>query len=230
MTGLEATFTIASVAMRRLRRGRALWVGALAAALPIAFAGVVREQRDTGVARPDDVFGFVQLVLSVLPALFVASSIGEDIEDRTTAYLWSRPIPRWSVLAGKLVATVPAIWVLSLASWCLASLVGGIELTAASCAALLLGGTALSIVAAAIATLVPRHAMALTVCYMLFFDLPLGIMPAAIKYLSITHHDRSLADLLGNADDAPSSALIGITVIAGIWGLVGLWRIRRLEA
>jgi ABC-2 type transport system permease protein len=230
VSGLDATLTIAAVAVRRMVRGRALWVGALAAILPIVFAAVVREQRATGIAPPEDVFGFVQLVLAVLVALFVASSIGEEIEDRTTTYLWSRPIPRWSVLVGKLVASVPVIWTLSIASWFFASLAGGTPPGAASFAALLLGGAALSIIAAAIATLVPRHAMALTICYMLFFDFPLGVIPATIKYLSITQLDRTLADVAGHAEDAPGPAAIGIAVIAGIWAIVGLWRIRRLEA
>ncbi|MBA2539549.1 MAG: ABC transporter permease [Deltaproteobacteria bacterium] len=227
---MSPTRTIAAVALRRMLRGRALWVGAIISTLPIGFAALTSAGRDSGIAEPGDVFGFVQLMLAVLPALFVASSIGEDIEDRTITYLWSRPIPRWSVLVGKLIATVPVIWLLSIASWCLASLAGGGQPTLESCLALALGGAALSIIAATIATLAPRYGMALTVCYMLFFDLPLGVMPAAIRYLSITQHDRTIADLSGLAEDSASSAAIGVVVIAGVWALIGLWRIRRLEA
>jgi len=222
--------TIAAVAVRRMLRGRALWVGAIIATLPIGYAALTAAKAESGQAGAAKVFAFVQLMLAVLPALFVASSIGEDIEDRTITYLWSRPIPRWSVLVGKLIATVPVIWLLSIASWCLAILAGGQEPTAESCLALLLGGTALSIIAAAIATLAPRYAMALTVVYMLFFDLPLGVMPAAIRYLSITHHDRTIADLAANAEDSPTSAAIGVIVIGAVWAVIALWRIRRVEA
>jgi ABC-type transport system involved in multi-copper enzyme maturation permease subunit len=231
---LSPTLTIASVALRRMVRGRALWVGAIISTLPIGFAALTSARRDTGIAEPGDVFGFVQLMLAVLPALFVASSIGEDIEDRTITYLWSRQIPRWSVLVGKLIATVPVIWLLSIASWCLASLAGGNQPSLESCLALALGGATLSIIAATIATLAPRYGMALTVCYMLFFDLPLGVMPAAIKYLSITQHDRTIANFKTLAEDgsvsSASSAVIGVVVIGAVWGLIGLWRIRRLEA
>jgi ABC-type transport system involved in multi-copper enzyme maturation permease subunit len=227
---MSATITIASVAVRRMLRGRALWVGAIVALLPIGYAALTAAKQESGHASADSVFAFVQLMLAVLPALFVASSIGEDIEDRTITYLWSRPIPRWSILVGKLIATVPVIWVFSIASWCAASLAGGLEPTPESCLALLLGGTSLSIIAAAIATLAPRYAMALTVVYMLFLDLPLGVMPAAIRYLSITHHDRTIADLAANAEDSPTSAAIGVVAIGAVWGLVALWRIRRVEA
>lgn len=223
--------TIARVTVKRLIRGRALWVGAVIALLPSGYAGLTAARRDEGIADPLSVFGFVQLVLAVLPALFVASSIGDDIEDRSITYLWSRPIPRWSVAVGKLIAAVPVIWMFSIASWCLAIVAGAGEPTSASIGALVIVGTALSIIAAAIATLAPRYGMALTVVYMLFFDLPLGVMPATLKNLSITEHGRSIANLKP-VEDALSApvACVGIAIIAGIWAAIGLWRIRRLEA
>lgn len=226
---MSPTSTIAKVTLRRLIRGRALWVGAAIALLPTGFAAFSAQRREQGFAEPYTVFGFVQLVLAVLPALFVASSIGDDIEDRTITYLWSRPIPRWSVPVGKLIAALPIIWVFAVASWCLAVVAGRGSPTAMSIAALLLTGTALSIIAAAIATLAPRYGMALTVVYMLFFDLPLGVMPAAIKNLSITEHGRAIANL-APAEDPVTVAIAGIAVIAAIWAAIGLWRIRRLEA
>jgi ABC-2 type transport system permease protein len=228
---VSPTLTIARVTVRRLIRGRALWVGAMIALLPSGYAALTAAKRQEGFADPLSVFGFVQLVLAVLPALFVASSIGDDIEDRSITYLWSRPIPRWSVAVGKLIAMVPVIWLLSIASWCVAIVAGAGAPTLASIGALVIVGTALSIIAAAIATLAPRYGMALTVVYMLFFDLPLGVMPAAIKNLSITEHGRSIANLKPALDalSAPA-ATVGIAIIAGLWAVIGLWRIRRLEA
>jgi len=222
--------TLAGVSLRRMLRGRALWVAAIVAVMPIGFAAVTASQRELGVADPSDVFGFVQLMLAVLPALLVASPIGEDIEDRAITYLWSRPIPRWSMLVGTLLAAVPVVWVLAIASWCLASLAGGNAPTLESCIALVLGGLALAIVAGAIATLAPRFGMALTIVYMLFFDLPLGVMPAAIHNVSVTEHGRTFADLKGIAETTPAGAALGIAVIAGVWAAIGLWRISRLEA
>lgn len=228
---MSPTATIARVTLRRLLRGRALWVGAAIALLPSGYAAVIAAKRVEGFADPLSVFGFVQLVLAVLPALFVASAIGDDIEDHSITYLWSRPIPRWSVAVGKLLAMIPVIWLLSIASWCVAIVAGGGEPTLASIGALVVVGTALSIIAAAIATLAPRYAMALTVVYMLFFDLPLGVMPAAIRNLSITEHGRSLADLkpVGEALSAPM-ACVGIAIIASLWAAIGLWRTRRPSA
>src|SRR5688572_20755275 len=118
------TRLIAAITLRRLVRGRALWVGGLVAGLPIAFAALLHQSNARATGTIVDVTAFETLVLAVLPALFVASSIGEEIEDRTTTYLWSRPIPRWAVLVGKLCALVPVIIVLVLPSWVLALQVG----------------------------------------------------------------------------------------------------------
>lgn len=230
-SALSTTGTIAALTLRRLVRGRALWVSAVIVALPTAFAAALRSNGRPEHSMIIDVHSFVQLVLSVLPAMFVASSIGEEIEDRTTTYLWSRPVARWTVLAGKLVALAPILCVLGLASW-VAAMTIGVQAapSAASCLGFVLGSIGLSVVAAAIATLVPKHGMALTICYMLFFDLPLGILPASIKNLSVSHHVRTIADILANSDESATNAAIGITVITVVWGVVGLLRIRRLEA
>ncbi|MEO8701612.1 MAG: ABC transporter permease [Kofleriaceae bacterium] len=228
---MSALAVIAALTVRRVLRGRILWASALVALLPVGFAYIIGQRDESAIEVTAKIFAFELLVLAVLPALFVAASMGEEIEDRTTTYLWSRPVPRWAVPAGKLVAMVPMIWVISLASWTLALVVGAGELpSASSYAALLLGSTALSIVAAAIAILVPRHGMALTICYMLFLDLSLGIMPAAIRFVSVTQHARAIAGLADEPTDSPTSAVIGIAAIAAIWAIVGLARIRRLES
>jgi len=229
-SAFTTTRTIAALTLTRLLRGRSLWVGAGIVALPIAFAYLL-QMRGSSESRLPDILAFEQLVLAVLPALFVAASIGEEIEERTMTYLWSRPIPRWAVLAGKLVALVPIICALSVASWYCALLAGPrINASAASCAALVLGAVALSLIAAAIATLAPRYGMALAICYTLFLDLPVGVMPASLKHLSVTFNVRVIADVLGTTTESATSSAVVIAVIAAVWTVVGLFRIRRLEA
>jgi ABC-type transport system involved in multi-copper enzyme maturation permease subunit len=231
---VPATRIIARLTLVRAVRGRVLWISVIVALLPIFFAHVlhaanVQREADT---KATDLFAFEQLALAVLVGLLVASSVGEEIEDRTTTYLWSRPVPRWSVVGGKLVAMVPIVCALAVASWCAAAPAATTPTSLpASCAALVLGSIALSVVAAAIATLVPRYAMALTVCYLLFFDIPLGAMPAAIENVSIMRHSRVIAGIVVDPlESSSTTAVIGIAVVAAIWGGVALWRIRRLEA
>ena len=229
-SGWSTALVIAQLTRVRLFRGRAVWVSVVIAALPIVFASAVRAQGQHSNMQVD-VLVFQTLLLAVLPAMFVASSIGEDIEDRTTTYLWSRPVPRWSVLAGKLVALAPLSAALVVGSW-IASVFAGTHAmpSGLSILALATGAIAVCLVSAGIASLVPKHGMPLTIAYMLFFDIPVGVMPVSLAELSVTHQLRALAQVVPEIRDAPSGGAIGLAVLGTIWLGIALWRIRRLEA
>jgi hypothetical protein len=133
------------------------------------------------------------------------------------------------VLAGKLCALVPIVIALIVASWYAAiQIATDAAPSAASCLALAAGAVATSLIAAGIATVIPKHGMAMTIGYMLV-DVFVGLMPFSLRELSITHQTNVLAHL---GTDPPSIAtpLIAMVVIAGLWGAVGFVRIRRLEA
>jgi ABC-type transport system involved in multi-copper enzyme maturation permease subunit len=226
-TTLSTVGTLAAVTLKRLGRGKALWIGALIAALPIMYATGVHARHVT--PAPDDLFKISLLLLALLPAMFVGASIGEEIEERTSTYLWSRPIARWAVLAGKLCALTPIVIALVVGGW-----YAGIMIWAeaapplGSCVALAAGCVATSVIAAGIATVVPKHGMALTIGYLLV-DLFIGALPFSLNSLSVTNQADVLAQLNG---PAPSIAtpLIAMGVVTGLWGAVGFSRIRRLEA
>jgi len=215
--------TLAGVTLRRLRRGKALWIGEVLGALPVVYAAIARSRQLAGSS--DDLFKIWLLLMAIVPAMFVGASIGEEIEDRTSTYLWSRPIARWAVLAGKLCALVPLVIGLFVIGWIATVGVLANELpSATSCIALALGCIATSLVAAGIATLVPKHGMALTIGYMLV-DMFIGAMPFSLAELSITHQAAVLAGPTG----AVQTPLIAMAIVGGLWGAIGLLRIRRLE-
>lgn len=225
--GLRAMIgTLAGVTLTRLGRGKALWIGAGFAALPLIYAALAHGGKFR--FQPKVQFGISALLLAVLPAMFVGASIGEEIEDRTSTYLWSRPIARWAVLAGKLVALAPIVVVLIVAGWYAEVwLASNAAPSAASLIALAAGATASSLVVAGIAVVVPRHGTALTIGYMLV-DLFVGAMPFSLRSLAVTYQVRVMAGF----DDDPQAYLgpaIGLAVIAAVWMTVGLLRIRRLE-
>lgn len=225
-TTLSTLRTLASVTLRRLVRGKALWIGALFAALPSSYAIIIRAYQVT--RPPDDLFKISLLLLALLPAMFVGASIGEEIEDRTSTYLWSRPIARWAVLAGKLCVLAPVVIALLVAGWT----VGIVISTQAapsliSCLALAAGCLATSVIAAGIATVVPKHGMSLTIGYVLV-DAFIGAMPFSLNALSITHQTSVLANLGGPPLEV-AAPLIAMVVVSGLWGAVGLLRIRRIE-
>jgi ABC-2 type transport system permease protein len=227
-SGLASTWTIAGLTWTRLVRGRALWVSLLIAFLPVAYGGAAHRTGTLGVGS--ELFVFEILVATVLAPMFIASSIGEEIEDRTTTYLWSRPLPRWSIVAGKLVTLVPVVAVVVLASWALAHWVTWDSWPdARSCGALAAGVLVLSVVAAGIASLAPKHGMALAICYLLFFDSPLGVLPATLKQLSVTHQIRALSGLF-STEDGGSAPLLALAIMTVVWSAISAARIRRLEA
>jgi ABC-type transport system involved in multi-copper enzyme maturation permease subunit len=223
---LSTMWTLAGVTLKRLGRGKALWIAVLFAALPVAYASIVRTRHMSDSAR--DLFNVSTLLLAIVPAMFISASIGEEIEERTSTYLWSRPIARWAVLAGKLVALVPLVIALVVGGWYvgLRTENAGAPL-ASSCVALAVGCVAASLIAAGIATVLPKHGMSLTIGYMLI-DVFIGALPFSLRELSITHQTGVLARI-GSDPPSTSSALIAMAIVAGIWGAVAFLRIQRLE-
>jgi len=230
MSGWATSLVIARLTLTRLFRGRAVWISLIIAALPLAFAAAIGTKQNSNIAN--DILAFDMLLLAIVPAMFVSSSIGEDIEDRTTTYLWSRPVPRWSVLVGKLIALAPVTAAFMVGSWLAAVFVGSQTMPPVlSTVAIGAGALVVCFVAAGIATLVPKHGMALTISYMLFFDLPVGIMPISLSELSVTHHVRQLSALFPDiGGDPPIGGAIGLVALSAVWIAIALWRFRKLEA
>lgn len=223
-SAFTSLLTVAGLTWTRLIRGRALVVAIVIALLPIAYCAAA------GPGVGPELFVFEVLIASVLAPMFVAASIGEEIEDRTTTYLWSRPVPRWTIIAGKLVALVPVVTAVVLGSWIVASQVAWKMMPdERTLAALAIGVAALSILSAGIASLAPRHGMALAIVYILFFDSPLGVLPATLRELSMTQQIRAISGLW-KFEGELTTPLIAIALLAGAWGLIAAARIRRLEA
>lgn len=219
-----ALATLARLTLVRLARGKLLWVSLAIAFLPIARAAGVPDKSN----MLETTFAIEMFVLAILPPLFVAPSIGEEIEDRTATYLWSRPLARWTILAGKLLALAPLSMAVIVASWIASIELGSHTLPpVASIVGLAVGALALSVVTAGIATVVPKHGMALSIIYILMFDLPFGAIPGSIRLVSVTNAAAAVAGI--GDDTSPLTGAIALIVIAGVWIAVAFRRIGRLE-
>lgn len=234
-SAMSTTLSIAYVTWLKILRRRGLWVGMLIALLPVLYAGamtgLIRSgDRTEPIGVGNDIFPIEMLVLALLAPMFVSSAIGEEVEDRTTTYLWSRPIARWSVLAGKLLTLVPVIIVIVAASWSVAGWIAWNALPPAQTyVALAVCALSMSLVAAGIATLSPKHGMALSIVYLLFFDFPLGILPQTLREMSVGHQVRTLSGQYPG-ESGVLSAVIGLAAISLVWTVVAALRVRRLEA
>jgi hypothetical protein len=107
---------------------------------------------------------------------------------------------------------------------------GGEPPTPMPAVALAAGTTVIAMVAAGIATLVPKHGLPLTIAYMLFFDLPVGMMPVSLAELSVSHQVLTLAGMSPEGGTDVVGAALALAVLGVVWLGVALLRIRRLEA
>lgn len=220
----RALACVARLTAQRLSRSRAPWIAVALATLPLIYAAL---SVDHSPEILEKVFKIEDLLLVVVPPLLVAGSIGEELEAKTASYLWSRPLARWTVIAGKLCALAPLAIATMLASWVGAIAIARGQLPpAATAGALAIGTLAIALIAAGIATLAPRQGMALAIVYVLV-DFTIGNMPLSLPAISVTHHIKVVAHL---ADDAPGwSTLVGFVVIPMIWLWLGLRRVGRME-
>lgn len=233
LTGGQATLALARLAIVRATRGKALWAAIALSLLPLIVVGV---QLSLGHERDDiwrAAFELTLLTLPIVPSILVGPSLSDELEDKTSAYLWSRALPRWSIIAGKLAGLAPlaasiAAVALSI-SWMVMGGPGAVSIATAAHGLAGVGGAALIAAAlvAALATLVPRHAVAVSVVYLLFVDKLVGELPLKIRYMSISFAGRSIA---GFNDDA--GAIAGAATLAIIGGLavtIAVMRISRME-
>ena len=225
-TGFDSVRTLARITLLRTTRSKTLFISLVIAILPLFFAALIHGF--AGTAGPDAILWFELLVLALVPPMLVAASVGEELEERTSAYLWSRPVARWAVIVGKLVALVPIVIAMIVVGWLFAVKLGrGDWPTARSCVALAAGTTAASLVSAGIAALMPRFGMAFAVIY-LIVDATVGIMPFSLAELSLTHQTRVLADVYG-LEPALTTPITAMVIVSLVWSALGFLRIRRLE-
>jgi hypothetical protein len=89
-----------------------------------------------------------------------------------------------------------------------------------------LAGVAASACAAALATWVPRHAVAAAMIGLLILVVPFSLLPTALRYVSVGFGVRAIAGYTDDGVVVGAIALTGITVVATA---LALWRIRRIE-
>lgn len=229
VTSMTALRAVAALTWRRAVRSRTLLVSVPLAILPLIQGVVLRVVPELSRLDSASVWRSLLvpefLLLAVLCPLFAAASLGDEIESGTMTYLWSRPVPRWTIAAGKLLALTPLVAALLLGSAVAAMLVArGTWPPTWGLVALGVGAVTISVAATGIAMLVPKHSMVVPMAYFLFVDLPIGELPMALMRLSMTYHLRQLAD-----GAAVSTALLWLCGLMATWAAVGLWRLKNFE-
>ena len=230
LSGSAASLAIARLTLQRFLRSRVLLVAGAFAILPMVpyalGAGIDMsiEERWQGYIQG---MSYMHMLVA---SLLMAPAIAEEIEDKTYTYLWSRPIPRWSVLAGKLLTGTCIASALLVASALVATLVTGMPEASAlamSLLALVLGVAAVGVVASSLGVLLPKHAIAAALTYFMVGDLIIGAIPFAAARISVSHN---VIEIAGASEEASiPMSLIWLAIVAAFWGLVALWVLGRKE-
>src|SRR5262252_2065540 len=84
---------------KRATRGAAMWVCLFISLAPVLVGAALRTRSQAFL-----VVALAELTtLTLIAPVLVSGSIGDEIDDRTATYLWSRPLPRWVMLIAKLL-------------------------------------------------------------------------------------------------------------------------------
>ncbi len=241
---MNAILLVAAMTARQLLGQRRTIVVVLLNAVPVLVAVIVRTvETDQSAAQlvASPVLEWTTLFMLPLTALLLATAaLGGEIEDGTAVYLLSKPIPRWRILAGKLLAAWGATAAIVLAGAALAGAVvlageGGWNVLGGYLVALLAGSFAYGALFLMLSLLTSRALLA-GVAYVFIWESVITNFAPGVQRASIREYTLGIADL---ASGAPASvidadlggvlSLILMAVVSAIAVAIAARRLARFE-
>jgi ABC-type transport system involved in multi-copper enzyme maturation permease subunit len=222
---------IARLTLLRFLRSRVLWIAGVFALLPMVPFALGAGVEDDVSQRWHDYMAAMSYMQMLVASLLMSPAIAEEIEDKTYTYLWSRPIPRFSVLAGKLMTGTLIASTLLIASALVTTLVVGMPdvlVLVQSLLALLLGVMAVGLISSSLGILLPKHAIAASLTYFMVLDLILGALPFAAARISVSHNVTEIGVGPGG-ESSTAMSLLWLAIVSLLWGTLALWNLSRKE-
>ncbi len=191
--------------VRQFLCDRRLLLLALFLCLPVVLAGAIRwgggflpgansDNEQLGVG----IFLFLlypQMMCELLSLLFASSLVSVEIDGQTLTYLFTRPVPKWRILAGKYAAMwvtlVMPVMASLVVSWLVLGATGGARLLSGMCLGVCASLLAYGAVFAFIGVVLPNRAMAVGLLYAMI-EFALSYVPAVLNNLTVTYYLRSL--------------------------------------
>lgn len=230
LSGLEATKAVASLSLLRTLRGKAIWFVFALGLFPTLIAVLWRANGINPGEAWDRALVTFTLVQAIVTPILVASSLSDEIDDRTAAYLWSRALPRWSLLAGKVLGLAPlvgaALALGLLATWLVLGGPAAIAVVGLvrAIGAFLAGAVAASAVSSLIATLAPRFATPIAVGWLLLVDTLFAGLDLGVRAVAVAFGTRELAR--GSTSLLGPISLVVLTLVAMT---IAIRRVKRIE-
>ncbi len=248
-SGVRATLLIAALSMRLNRSARMIWIMMAILALPLLAAGFSLATESAGLSFFKHELGaYLRFIVPFIMALLASSAVAEEVQDKTITYLFSRPLPRWSLPGGKylgsLAFTCPLV-ALSLAGVyliCMLSVPSLImdELPALGSALLcvLLAAVYYGALATAFGTIFTSYPFVATMIYFFVVDLGLSSIPGRFKVVSTAVHLQVLAGLykpktsivmVTDPDISSTTSLAVVGVMTLIWLVLSVVWVQNAE-
>lgn len=203
--GIAAVFRLET---RRVVRGRKLRLAGATVALVLA---AVVGSRYAVSADPVEAvhealdWGFFTLLVFLLPFLFTAGAIGEEVEERTFSFLSSRPVGRFAITAGKYLAgmafAIGLLWsgllLLHVAAYVTepAAMVDELPTTLRAMGAIGLLGLFYGALCLFWGALIPEAAGIASTLQLVLLELCLTWVPSIFRLASMNYHARQLVGL-----------------------------------
>ncbi|MFL5243675.1 MAG: ABC transporter permease [Gemmataceae bacterium] len=204
---LSGLVTLYVLTLRQFVRGKRWWIFALLFLLPAGLAVLLRATTDDLPLRGMEfilVFSLIPLGLVPLISLLYASGIVQDeLEEQTITYLLIRPLPKWGIYLGKLLATLTTTALL--VAICTSFTFIGIyafanppegESIIVRClkvdGLMALAAVAYSCLFALI-SLFTRRSLIAGICYTIILEGILGRLPFATRLLTVAYYFRVIA-------------------------------------
>lgn len=206
---------IAGLTLRQsLARRRWIIVGLLAA-LPVLMAVLTRiytsqDQEPAAVLVEIASALSFTVVVPIIALTLASSGFGAEIDDGTVVYLVTKPIPRSTIVATKLLVTALICMVLAVVSTLMTGVivVGGID-----SAGLVAGFTVGAMLGAALYTaiflalgLITRRGMLIGLVYLVVWEGAISRLFAGTRTLSVRQYMLSISDAISSADPAVFTA------------------------
>jgi len=234
----DAILVIAGMAWARVRRGKSFYVSCGLLLLPVliaaAFKGVRGWEAAVNTLTLNPLFLFI-------PALHCAGILADELDDRTYTYLFTRPIPRWTLIAGKLLTVYVVLLIGFLTSVTLCWFItkpGGAEgfrhyRLEETLLATGLGVFASCCLAASMGAVFPRRPFAAVFAWILGVEMIIGSMPTVLAKVALAYHVRRLADFVPRFHHATMPSFAGsvgrLLQLSAIFLAIAVWRLTRAE-
>jgi len=233
----SAVLSLAALGLRNYLRGRLIWGCYALLALPLA---VVIPLNITGYGlEGDDIGTFFRVwATSLLPlaaVLIAYSGVSEEVESQTITYVFSRPLPRWSLPVGKLLTA----WILAAPAACIfigagATLAGLKPINTELFVALILGSAVYCAMASTAGALVPKHAVFASLGLIAFLDMGLSKVPGFTQTLTPSFHVENLAGLrpppgglskiITTPTTEPGTSIMALFVLTALFLMIAIVR------